>query len=232
MPTDTIPGRAGRRAWLAYLPWLRLLACVGVSAAVFLSFPSGESPALAALVGWDAGIVALVAWLLRVMALGTPNTMRRRAARQDPGRSALLAVVVGGALVSLLALAFIQKTMKAAPPEAAAIDLGTIIATILLSWFLVHLMFTLHYAHRYYGPAADEDDEDGLIGGLCFPEEKQPDYWDFMYFSFVVGMTCQVSDVEITGRGLRRLALVHGIVSFFFNTIILALTINIIASII
>ncbi len=70
----------------------------------------------------------------------------------------------------------------------------------------------------------------GWSGGLEFPSENQPDYWDFMYFSYVVGMTCQVSDVQITGRYLRRLALIHGVVAFFFNTIILALTINILAS--
>jgi uncharacterized membrane protein len=139
--------------------------------------------------------------------------------------------VVGGALISLLALAFIQKTLKAAEPSGPGVMLATIIATILLSWFLVHVMFSLHYAHRYYGAAEDENDEDGLIGGLSFPDEKQPDYWDFMYFSFVIGMTCQVSDVEVTGRGLRRLALVHGIAAFLFNTIILALTINIVAGI-
>ena len=80
------------------------------------------------------------------------------------------------------------------------------------------------------GPSEDLDDADGLVGGLEFPSEDQPDYWDFMYFSYVVGMTCQVSDVQVSGRALRRLTLIHGVVAFFFNTIILALTINIVAS--
>ncbi len=208
------------------------MVCAALAVLVFLVFPRRDSAALAALAGWDSGVAVLIVWLLFVMGDSAQETMRRRAAHQDLGRSVILGVVVAGALVSLLALAFIQKTMKAAQPGDLPVDLVTIIFTIMLSWFLVHMMFSLHYAHRYYGPAEDEDDEDGLVGGLDFPDEKQPDYWDFMYFSFVVGMTCQVSDVQITGRGLRRLALAHGIVSFFFNTIILALTINIVAGII
>jgi uncharacterized membrane protein len=158
--------------------------------------------------------------------------MRRRAAMQDAGRWAVLVVIVGGVLFSMLAIVFIQKHLKSSGPGEAALYLSLIALTILLSWLFAHTIFALHYAHDYYGQATEEDDEDGLIGGLEFPSEKQPDYWDFLYFSFVIGMTCQVSDVQVTGRELRRLALAHGIVSFFFNTIILALTINIAASVI
>jgi uncharacterized membrane protein len=130
----------------------------------------------------------------------------------------------------MLALAYIQKSIKAAPGSEPAFYLAMVIATIVLSWSLVHTVFSLHYAHAYYGPADDEDDADGLVGGLEFPSDTTPDYWDFMYFSYVVGMTCQVSDVQISGKNLRRMALIHGVVAFFFNTIILALTINIVAS--
>jgi uncharacterized membrane protein len=232
MTATTKAAKANNSAYLAYLPWLRLLSSFALALLVFLLVPKSGGDILAALAGWDSGIAALIVMQLFVMGDSAPDTMRRRAARQDLGRSVILAVIVGGALFSMLGLAFIQKAMKAAQPANPAIYLIIIIATILLSWFLVHVVFSLHYAHGYYGPAEDEDDEDGLVGGLCFPDEKQPDYWDFMYFSFVVGMTCQVSDVQITGRDLRRLALLHGIVSFIFNTIILALTINIVAGII
>ncbi len=219
-------------SYQALIPWVRLLTCGVVSVIVFIVLAKHQTPVLAALIGWDVGIAILMVLLLHTITDSSPETMRRRAAVQDLGRSVILGVIVGGALFSLLALAFIQKTLKGVQQDATSIYLAMIVATILLSWLLVHVMFALHYAHRYYGAAEDEDDEDGLVGGLEFPEEKQPDYWDFFYFSFVVGMTCQVSDVQITGRGLRRLALVHGIVSFFFNTIILALTINIVAGII
>ncbi len=102
-------------------------------------------------------------------------------------------------------------------------------ATVIGSWSLIHTLFALHYAHIYYG---DSDDPRVArhAGGLIFPDERTPDYLDFAYFSFVVGMTCQVSDVQISGRKLRRWALVHGLLSFAFNTAILALSINVVSS--
>lgn len=89
-------------------------------------------------------------------------------------------------------------------------------------------MFALYYAHLYYRDDRESGTE-GNVKGLDFPEEKQPDYWDFLYFSLVIGMTCQVSDVQVTSRSMRRLALMHGVLTFFFNTVILALSINIVA---
>jgi uncharacterized membrane protein len=97
--------------------------------------------------------------------------------------------------------------------------------TVVSSWILIHTAFTLHYAHAYY--RLQDDDVTSLEGsGVEFPSEKEPDFLDFAYFSFVIGMTCQVSDVQISGRNIRRMALVHGLLSFLFNTVILALTIN------
>ena len=100
-------------------------------------------------------------------------------------------------------------------------------ATILLSWAFVHTIFALHYAHEYYG-----ERRDGIIGGLNFPDDKVPDYWDFLYFSLVIGMTSQVSDVAITSKSIRRLAAVHGVLSFFFNLTVLALTVNMLSNLI
>jgi len=215
---------------IAYVPLLRVATVVVLGVAAFALLPHRYGTTVRALWGWDLGVFTLIAWIMGMMAVSTHDHMKARSAKQDPGRFVILTAIVLGALISVLALAFIQKAMKASQGGEPTLDLVTIVGTIFLSWFLVHTVFTLHYAHGYYGPSPDEDDKDGLIGGLNFPDENQPDYWDFMYFSFVVGMTCQVSDVEISGRLLRRLALFHGIVSFFFNTIILALTINILAS--
>ena len=183
-----------------------------------------------ALLGWDLGALVFILLIVAMIAASTQEAMRRRAALQDAGRWAILIIITAGGLFSLAALAFIQKHLKSS--EEAGLYFALIAATILLSWFLAHTIFALHYAHEFYGPATDEDDEDGLVGGLEFPGETKPDYWDFMYFSFVIGMTCQVSDVQVSGRLIRRVALAHGIVSFLFNTIILALTINILASVI
>ena len=99
---------------------------------------------------------------------------------------------------------------------------------VLASWLLIHTVFTLHYAHVFYR-SKQEADVEGLGGGLIFPGGDKPEYEDFAYFSFVVGMTCQVSDVNVTSCSMRRLTLLHGLLSFVFNTAILALTINILA---
>ena len=95
------------------------------------------------------------------------------------------------------------------------------------SWLLIHTRFAFHYAHRYYNICKQQDTQ--IDGGLDFPGEREPDYLDFAYFSFVIGTTFQVSDVEITSRTLRRTVLVHGLLSFALNTFVVALTINIIA---
>jgi uncharacterized membrane protein len=105
------------------------------------------------------------------------------------------------------------------------------VAAIVLSWVLVHTLFTLRYAHFYYIDALKVE-RDSIEGGLIFPEDKSPDYLDFAYFAFVIGMTCQVSDVQISSKAMRRLATVHGLIAFAFNTAILALFVNIIAGLI
>jgi uncharacterized membrane protein len=104
--------------------------------------------------------------------------------------------------------------------------------TIIASWMLVHTIFAIHYAHEYYQPKQTPNDCDTDSSGLDFPDDIEPDYWDFLYFSFVIGMTSQVSDVQVTSRTMRRLSLIHGILSFFFNTTILAMTINLIAGLV
>ena len=102
------------------------------------------------------------------------------------------------------------------------------VAAVVLSWTLVHIVFALRYAHVYYHDA-HKVKRDDIKGGLIFPDGNSPDYLDFTYFSFVIGMTCQVSDVQIAAKGMRWLALVHGVISFVFNTAIIAVFVNIVA---
>lgn len=107
------------------------------------------------------------------------------------------------------------------------------IGSVVVSWWMLHTVFTMSYAHMYYTKTPQTDDpKDAVIGGLLFPEENNPDYLDFVYFSFVIGMTFQVSDVEISSRSIRRLALLHALISFAFNTAIVALSINVISGLI
>jgi uncharacterized membrane protein len=118
--------------------------------------------------------------------------------------------------------------MRTAKAEGGSVGLWLSVlagATVLLSWLLAHSVFAVHYAHGYYKDLLEKRQR-----GLDFPgENDDPDYWDFLYFSFVVGMTAQVSDVQVMTRGWRRLVLAHGILSFLFNTVILALSINLLA---
>ena len=132
------------------------------------------------------------------------------------------------ACASLLALGYLLGTVKDLSKGRVTEHIALAVGTVLCSWALVHTVFTLRYAHLYYLGSTEKADGDPC-GGLDFPAEKTPDYMDFTYFSFVIGMTFQVSDVQITSRRIRRLALVHGLVSFAFNTVILALSINIIS---
>jgi uncharacterized membrane protein len=146
--------------------------------------------------------------------------VRRNAARQDDGRFVILVFTALGAFASIAAIVFELGVAHRGGPE---LTLATV--TIALSWVAVHTSFALHYAHDYYRGSKS--------GGLQFPsgdQDDHADYWDFVYFSFVIGMTAQVSDVGITDRIIRRTATVHGIISFVYNTALVALMVNIAAS--
>ena len=172
------------------------------------------------MIGWDV-FAALYLVLAYVMMLRCDVAhIRRSAVLQDDGRFVMLLVTALGAFASLAAIVF---ELGASKGNAAGLILA--IVTIVLSWTVVHTAFALHYAHEFYRGKKP--------GGLQFPSGDahiEADYWDFVYFSFVIGMTAQVSDVGITDRIIRRTATVHGIISFVFNTALLALMVNIAAS--
>ena len=163
------------------------------------------------------------------MLQATPETMRRYARQSDEGRLVILSLITAAACVSLFAIVALLHD-KGLSNRLLILHLGLSILTIVGSWLLVQTIFALHYAHTYYQD--DKTLSECKAEGLDFPGEIEPDYWDFLYFSFVIGMTSQVSDVNVTSRTMRRLSLLHGVLSFFFNTIIVALTINIIAGLI
>ena len=172
------------------------------------------------LIGWDIFVSCyLVLAYIMVFRCGLAH-IRRNAVLQDDGRFLILLVTALGAFASIAAIVFELGASNRSGPQLA---LATV--TIALSWAAVHTTFALHYAHDYYRGAKP--------GGLQFPsgdEHDHADYWDFVYFSFVIGMTAQVSDVGITDKTIRRTATAHGIISFVFNTALLALMVNIAAS--
>jgi uncharacterized membrane protein len=206
----------------------RLIAAVCVAILIYLLLWSRVKPATQFLVAADSGVFVFLASVWIMMARATPEGMRRRATLEDEGRYTVLFLSVTAAIAILLTIVFELRALKDLQPEMAGDHVALAIATILLSWFFMNTIFALHYAHGYYGDA-DPSSEYKPVGGLVFPGHAQPDYWDFLYFSFVVGMTFQVSDVQIEDHNLRRGVLAHGALAFFFNVAILALTINIVA---
>jgi uncharacterized membrane protein len=211
---------------------LRFLLTVSLAAIVAAILPSWMSLAGRILCIWDAAMVffLVVTWL--VMAQATPNSMRRYAQQQDAGRTVIYIVVTSAACASILAIGFILQQSKNAAPAIVTLHVVLTAITIVVSWLLVHTIFGVHYAHEYYQSEPAQNNGDTDAPSLDFPDDVEPDYWDFLYFSFVIGMTSQVSDVQITTRSMRRLALIHGVLSFFFNTTILAMSINLIAGLV
>jgi uncharacterized membrane protein len=198
----------------------RLFLAIALGLAVGLLLPADWRVATRALTAWDIALGLYLVLAFRLMTNCDVNRIKRRAAHQDEGRITILVLVVASALASLLAI-LAELGGQGANRQPAHLALAAV--TILLSWAFTHTIFAIHYAHEYYGEVAHKG------GGLNFPGQDPPDYWDFVYFSFVVGMTSQVSDVAVTSGALRRLVAAHGVVSFIFNATLLALTVNIAA---
>jgi uncharacterized membrane protein len=175
------------------------------------------------LLGWDIAVAFYLLAVYTMVARADLRSLRERAALEDEGRLILLVLTVGAALASLGAIIAELGAMHHAG-GGAALHLALATSTIALSWAFIHTMFALHYAHEFY------NEQRGRGGGLRFPGGGEPDYWDFVYFSFVIGMTSQVSDVAVTDRRIRRIVTAHGAVSFVFNAALLALTVNIAAN--
>jgi len=203
----------------------RLLLALLTAAAVAFLLPAIPSSARVA-IAWDSAVVVFLMTTGWVVQTSPPDQMQQTVLANDQGRVGILVLVLLAVGASLAAIFFLLQTAKNGGPPLGQVALAVL--TIVCSWFLTHVMFALHYAHRFYrdDPATPEQD---ATGGLSFPGEKTPHYWDFLYFAFVIGMTAQVSDVQVTSRSMRRMVLGHGVLSFAFYTVILALSINIVA---
>jgi uncharacterized membrane protein len=193
---------------------------IGIVACLVL--PESLRPVTRLLLGWDVFVAFYLALVYLMMMRSGLGYIRRNAVRQDDGRFLILLLVALGAFASIAAIVL---ELDASHHGTGELTLATV--TIALSWAAVHTAFALHYAHEFYRGTKP--------GGLQFPsgdQREDADYWDFVYFSFVIGMTAQVSDVGITDRIIRRTATVHGIISFIYNTALVALMVNIAASVI
>lgn len=208
----------------------RLYIALAIAAIILLaSWGRVSSDAISLMAGWIAysGSSLLLVWITIFSA--RPMDVRRIAQKQDSSRALVFIFVLGAALVSLLGVILLLENTPGLSKRSAHLHILLSTACVVFSWILVHTIFTLRYAHYYYAGIKTNSDE-GVPEpyGLEFPGDQEPDYLDFAYFSFVIGMTFQVSDVSIKSRGLRRLNLLHSVVSFIFNTVIVALVINVI----
>ena len=205
----------------------RLLVSFLVAGLVWFGLHGRVQPATQSIATWDvfALSILLLAWLTIITT--PPHKLRMRAQAQDLSRTVIFVFVVMAACAGLFAVGLLFFTNKgvAQRPHFFFHLLMSLVAVV-SSWMLVHTVFGLRYAHTFYGDPDGPKGPQLHAGGLEFPGGRLPDYMDFAYFSFVIGMTFQVSDVQITSREFRKLVLLHGMLSFGFNTVILALTIN------
>lgn len=204
-------------------PRLAVSIVVGIVVYLLLSaFAGGLAPQTRGIMAWDVGCATFLAAALTMMLRASIARMRQRATVQDEDRIAILVLVVAAVSVCVFTIGTELHLAKQLKEGAGTWRIVLAALTIVLSWCFTHTIFAMHYAHEYY--------ENTKKPRLMFPGDAEPDYGDFLYYSFVVGMTCQVSDVQVAEREMRRLTLVHGVLSFLFNTVILALAINIGAS--
>jgi uncharacterized membrane protein len=216
-----------RRAWYAKPAQVarlhgKLVASALLGATLFAVLTwlgEPEQTATRVLIAWNVAVGCYLVAAAVVISRFDVSHMHRRAAEEDVGGALILALTVAAAAASLVAI-FVELG-DASDQRADALTAALALSTVVLSWFFIHVIFAFHYAHKFYGEATQTHK-----GGLKFPADDQPEYWDFVYFSFAIGTTSQVTDVLVTGKAMRRLVVGHGVVSFFYNVAVLALMVS------
>ena len=219
--------KKGSNIFLRMRPLTRLMISLLLATIVFLLIMNIDLAVLVKImIAWAAFALSFIVTSWIVFFMRTTTEIREHSREEDGSRLYVLLLILLTSFASLFTvlLLMLSGTAKDTPQ---IIYIPDAISGMLFSWVMVHTIFGFHYAHLYY--ANDTNDPTKHAEGLEFPKEKKPDYIDFAYFSFVLGMTFQVSDVDITSRVIRRVALFHGMLSFALNTFVVALTINLIA---
>jgi uncharacterized membrane protein len=215
--------------WRAFArrPHLTAAILTGVLVGVVLALaPTPLLPSTRAIFAWDAALLVFIGSTLKMMSECDETLIRGRAARQDEGQHFILILAVVAAFISLLAIAAELSIAKGEHGLFKGLRVALAFGTVIASWMFVQMIFALHYAHEFYG-----EGEDGgkRRGGLLFPDDDTPDYWDFLHFGAVIGVAAQTADVAFASKSMRRTGTVHCLVAFIFNTVVLALTINLLA---
>ncbi|MEP6484769.1 MAG: DUF1345 domain-containing protein [Rudaea sp.] len=203
----------------------RLLACMILGCVIGIALPEWWVPDFVTrlLIAWNAAAIVYLILALQMMASSKSQHIRTRANAEDEGRHTVLALVIGSSVLTLFATAFELSAAKDVHGWIKLARVGLASLTVLSTWCVNQTMFALHYAHDYHA------DKSKRNHGLCFPGDQVPDYFDFLYAASIIGTSGQTADVTFDTSRMRRMALIHSVLSFFFNTIILALTINIAA---
>ncbi|QGM46860.1 DUF1345 domain-containing protein [Methylocystis heyeri] len=211
----------------------RLVVCVAIGVVLGLALPHYLRPATRALIAWNAAVLGYLASAFVMIARADQETVRRRARFQDEGRLLILMLAIGAACASMGAIVLELGPVKNMQGWPKALHLGLTVLTVIDSWMFMHLTFAIHYAHEYYdelraNPAKKLEER----GGLVFPGGEPPNYVDFLYYAYVIGLASQTADVATTSRSMRMLTAVHGGLAFFYNLAIIGLTVNIASGIV
>ena len=204
---------------------LLVAAAVGVAVDAVLLLGVHLRLSTGLILGWDAFCVVFLGLVAAMVAGEDPKAIAARASKQDEGQHLILVLTIGASAASLAAVAAELTVVKDATGWTQALLAVLAVSAVTGSWLVMQVILALHYAHEYY--ARDPNGE--LARGLDFPGEEAPDYWDFLHFAIVIGVASQTADIAITNRRLRRLGTVHSLIAFVFNTLIIALMINLIA---
>jgi uncharacterized membrane protein len=212
---------------LAGRPRLAAATAIGLAAGLGAAFVLDFHPSAAALAGWDAFCLAFLALSAPLLFGEDPGTMRARAAQQDEGQAVILALVVVAGVASLAGACLELSQARDVQGLARAGLVAGAALTVAASWLVVQATLALHYAHDFYAAHPTKKGQDA--GGLAFPGGEPPDYSDFLHFAIVIGVAAQTADIAFTDRRLRRLGTLHSLIAFVFNTLIVALTISLLA---
>ena len=210
----------------------RILIGLGVALIIFL-LTGRVPPAFRFLLVWNSFTFVIIALLWVTILTARSNEVKQIAGMQDTTRWVTFIFVLVASFVSLFAVILVLRNLSNTKEAGYAYHVGFSIISVILSWNLIHTVFAVRYTHLYYNLLTEEKNTvKDLKGGLIFPTDTPPDYLELVYFSYTIGMTFQVSDIQITSRRIRHLALFHAALSFTYNTVILALGITIISGLI
>jgi uncharacterized membrane protein len=230
MATKTKPRNPFRYIWntIRARPRMTISAIFGALVLIYSPTDVGTTRALLA---WNASVILFIVLILVMMGRTKAADIRDHATAEEEGRFTVLTVVIAAAVMTLIAIGIEIYSIKEMQGAPRALRFALTFGTVISSWTFVHVVFAIYYAHEFHAECVGRK-KTATRGGLNFPGETLPDYWDFIYFAFTVGMTAQTSDVVVTSRRMRRLVIIHGLVAFVFTTAVIALTVNLAAQLV